>query len=857
MKITRTAKNRRETAGKLVALLAVILSVAVTNGTVITGDDAAERIVLSNRVVLVYRTSGEVKVNKSGTVDVLVVGGGGGGGANSSNFGGGGGGAGGVIHRSAFSVAASDEPYTVTVGTGGTAGTPSFNATAGGDSSVFGLTAYGGGAGAKYGGNAGGDGASGGGGTATNGSPDVPYDGGLAVHGDQGNVGGAAAANRFGCGGGGGAGSVGGNGDAGTPGAGGDGIVCNIIGPNVWYGGGGAGFRKGYSISGGVGGGGSCVKTSSSASTAGAGVDGLGGGGCGGANGGSGVVILSFELGDSIDDADGFTLSGGDYTIPFLEETAHVFTNSGTLTVTGDGMVEILAVGGGGGGGKGHASNSNYGGAGGGGGGVAHFAALPVTAGTYNIVVGAGGEIDANGGDTKALDVIAFGGGAGAQYDSRSSSVDPAGMIGNDGASGGGTCHASWYPPDGTFDAENVDEVSGGKAKYALYGNAGNAGGSSFHQYYPGGGGGAGAPGGAGSSASPGAGGDGLPVSITGAEVYYGGGGAGARYNASYPSAVGGLGGGGAIGENGTDGLGGGGSGNRKGGSGVVIIRYRKKPIYAEEFADATGGVMRRRNGHRIHTFAVDGTFTMPCVGKIEVLLVGGGGGGGANGTSYGGGGGGGGGVVYTNIVAVAGEYRIRIGAGGGVGENGGNSSAFGLVAYGGGCGADSYEGSNPTDVVGTQGGGGASGGGATHTRYGPSENMLGGEAVYGEKGNRGNAGGGAGHVFGPGGGGGAGGIGETASSTVPGAGGEGWLVDISGSMVCYGGGGAGFRKGQSISGGVGGGGSCVKTSSSASTADAGVDGLGGGGCGGANGGSGVVIIRYKLPLVGTMISIR
>ena len=93
--------------------------------------------------------------------------------------------------------------------------------------------------------------------------------------------------------------------------------------------------------------------------------------------------------------------------------------------------------------------------------------------------------------------------------------------------------------------------------------------------------------------------------------------GAGARYNSDYTSVVGGLGGGGAIGENGVDGLGGGGSGNRKGGSGVVIIRYRRKPVYEESFDGATGGVMARRSGHRVHTFMAGGTFTMPCVGKV------------------------------------------------------------------------------------------------------------------------------------------------------------------------------------------------------------------------------------------------
>ncbi|MBO7206509.1 MAG: hypothetical protein J6W10_02730, partial [Kiritimatiellae bacterium] len=80
--------------------------------------------------------------------------------------------------------------------------------------------------------------------------------------------------------------------------------------------------------------------------------------------------------------------------------------------------------------------------------------------------------------------------------------------------------------------------------------------------------------------------------------------------------------------------------------------------------------------------------------GKLDLLCVGGGGGGGI----FGGGGGGGGGVVYTQSVdVVAGYYAIKVGAGGkgalsnsspySAGENGGNSSAFGVLAYGGGGG--------------------------------------------------------------------------------------------------------------------------------------------------------------------------
>ena len=672
----------------------------------------------------------------------------------------------------------------------------------------------------------------------------------------QGNAGGASAANRFGCGGGGGAGSVGGEGDGGAPGAGGYGIACDIVGTNVWYGGGGAGFRKGQSIAGGVGGGGSCVKTSSSDSTPGAGADGLGGGGCGGANGGCGVVIVSFALDDELADTADFTLRGGDSMIPMLDGTVHVFTNSGTLTVTGAGTVEILAVGGGGGGGGKNTSNTNYGGAGGGGGGVAHFASLPVTAGTYSIVVGEGGEVDANGGDTKALGVTAFGGGAGARYDSRNMEYSPEpydGTPGKDGASGGGACRAPYNP-----GAEYASTLAGGKAIYALYGNAGNAGGMSSHQYGPGGGGGAGAPGGNSNGSTPGSGGDGLPFSITGREVYYGGGGAGARYNAAYPSVTGGLGGGGAIGEAGVDGLGGGGSGGNKGGSGIVIIRYNKKN-YAEEFDGATGGAMRRRKGCRIHKFTESGTFSMPCVGKVEVLLVGGGGGGGYNSSNYGGAGGGGGGVVHTNVVLAAGPHMVTIGQGGAAGRasgpaaNGGDTMAFGWIAHGGGYGAQSHEGTNGTEIVGMKGGDGASGGGSTHTRYGPSDAMSGGVAIYSAMGNLGCDGGASSHVFAPSGGGGACGAGGDSSGTSPGIGGGGYSCDISGASASYGGGGAGFRKNVVASGGEGGGGSCLGDGTGAP----GTDGLGGGGCGGYKGGDGVVIVRYRLPYAGTVIVLR
>ena len=70
--------------------------------------------------------------------------------------------------------------------------------------------------------------------------------------------------------------------------------------------------------------------------------------------------------------------------------------------------------------------------------------------------------------------------------------------------------------------------------------------------------------------------------------------------------------------------------------------------------------------------------------------------------------------------------------------------------------------------------------------------------------------------------------------------------------MTYYAGGGAGFRSGQTVDGGEGGGGSCKNT-----VAESGTDGLGGGGCGGAKGGSGVVIVRYRYPPKGAVITFK
>ena len=113
----------------------------------------------------------------------------------------------------------------------------------------------------------------------------------------------------------------------------------------------------------------------------------------------------------------------------------------------------------------------------------------------------------------------------------------------------------------------------------------------------------------------------------------------------------------------------------------------------------ATGGTVSTYSAggktYKQHIFTSSGTFSVSTGGAVQVLIVGAGGGGGMLG-----GGGGGGGVVVASGDVSSGSFSITVGTGGTgqVGWNtsppyatkGGSSSAFGIVAYGGG-GARSY----------------------------------------------------------------------------------------------------------------------------------------------------------------------
>ena len=289
--------------------------------------------------------------------------------------------------------------------------------------------------------------------------------------------------------------------------------------------------------------------------------------------------------------------TGGDSvvttTIDGTSYKVHTFLDDGTFTVTAEGSIDALLVGAGGGGG-------HYGG-GGGGGCVIHVQSKPLTAGSYSIVVGDGGDYtgrsegqiidsDNDGESTTFNGYTATGGGAGGAYNSQAARA---------GANAGGS---------GAYITSTVDGVapSSVDAYDTVY--AGYTGGAFVYaaNNYPGGGGaGAGEDGSTGADGDGyGHGGDGVQINIDGNNYYWGGGG---NYSndAGGNGGNGGGGGGSDIGNNlgaggsginsgsdasngnggdgGTNTGGGGGGGSwdagpggtcGDGGSGIVIIRY-------------------------------------------------------------------------------------------------------------------------------------------------------------------------------------------------------------------------------------------------------------------------------------------
>ena len=250
--------------------------------------------------------------------------------------------------------------------------------------------------------------------------------------------------------------------------------------------------------------------------------------------------------------------TSGDNPNPYTGYVSYTFTGPGSFVVSsGAGTVDLLLVAGGGAGG------GDIGG-GGGAGGVRQITGIPVTPGSYPIIVG-GGAVAANpslrGTDSTGLGYAATGGGSGEGQNTGAVKTGGCGGGGNGGGSAGGAGDINGYGE----------------------GNPGFSGYQGPPAYRGGGGGGAGSGGPTSSQIANG--GNGVSNTYrTGSPVTYGGGGGGGNVSGSGGSGGGGTGGSYNGGSNGTAGApntggGGGGAGSGggtvgdNGGSGIVVVR--------------------------------------------------------------------------------------------------------------------------------------------------------------------------------------------------------------------------------------------------------------------------------------------
>jgi len=251
----------------------------------------------------------------------------------------------------------------------------------------------------------------------------------------------------------------------------------------------------------------------------------------------------------------------------------HTFTSTDTFVVTKPLTVDYLVVAGGGGAGQAPGSGSNYGTGGGGaggfrtsagqsGGGASAESKLYLLPTSYAVAIGAGGAAGStpgatNGSNSSFSTITSIGGGAGF-YSTANVSTGGVGA----GGSGGGN----------SYDTYSGYSYGAGTANQGYNGGTGNTAGTTA-----GSGGGAGGAGGVDSN-----GGVGVQSSISGTATYYAGGGAAGSTTAR----TGGSGGGGNQNTSGLVNTGGGGGGkygfgtastsSGAGGSGIVIIRYKR-----------------------------------------------------------------------------------------------------------------------------------------------------------------------------------------------------------------------------------------------------------------------------------------
>ena len=345
------------------------------------------------------------------------------------------------------------------------------------------------------------------------------------------------------------------------------------------------------------------------------------------------AVLLAFALLCAASaHASQFATGGEEILLDEGNTPVHLFTESGTLTVTETCFAQLLLVGGGGGGGNDCA-------AGGGGGGVVEVAAVRLSAGSYAVTVGAGGL---GGGDTGK-------GGNGKGYGSNggaSSIADPSGTVLYTALGGGGG--GGWGAVTPT-SSSSAPFASGGGGTNGRPGatagdpTQGNDGGSSS-----GGGSRPAGGGGAGGTAVPavitwgknqtsngigsGNGGPGIWSDITGTNQMYGAGGGGG-YDGSPGAGGDGIGGHGwrsgttATGdEPGRTGYGGGGGGGNNnyfagaaGGSGTVILRLTAATATTPEPV-FTWDATTARPDHLVFTFTVMSAGTASTDGTVDVF---------------------------------------------------------------------------------------------------------------------------------------------------------------------------------------------------------------------------------------------
>ena len=502
----------------------------------------------------------------------------------------------------------------------------------------------------------------------------------------------------------------------------------------------------------------------------------------------------------------------------------------GVMTLPYGIEAQMLLVGGGGAGGYGSTGTTNPGG-GGGGGQVLDLANTGYSAGTYSILVGAGGAqttaqsngenghpstitngttevalaLGGGGGGAKAVgnggDDVATGGGGGGN-----GNAGGVGALGEDYKGGAATKNnrsGGGGGAGGSGDDSNVDKAGDGGVGLGsdIWADVSETVLPTIPRRYGGGGGG----------------GQSVDYEESGAGVGKDGGGHGGYRNAHGADGQANTGGGGGGGGRATNGKNGG-----AGGSGIVIIRitYIEVPMVWKEIQLFDNGKIfvdkdatwTRVNPSDLHSdiiitysnalargglrfFDPEQPELPPVWANARILAVGGGGGGMINARSNGGGGGGGAGgfleesgfIFSTNV-----EYSITVGKGGKggtqneeAGGNGENSSVktngtslLSAEAIGGGGGGAHCPGAN-----------GGSGGGGSRSSSASLENPEpGGEPAAGQ----GSAGGKAGGNYRGAGGGGAGGPGGNSDSSTVGAGGAGKTSDISGKEVWYAAGGGG-----------------------------------------------------------------